>query len=255
MKDCVFIGIDQTGAVNSKGKPKKLPMAVLSFQNQEWQIETHFIRGLHAEEFKHLKNLKIIAVDSVLGLPHKVFPKNKTLRDLFKQALGFEFNKKAYGMEAAYQFFQTFLQNKIQNEFPTRVCEQLAKANSVFQKHPFQKNIGCGTFRIWKELGQNSDWFHLYPQDGDFSKLTKKPVIMEGYPSLIWKNLIQSNSRKTEALLKHLKQNKMNLLNTDIDADTADAIVLSLGAFEFYKNPKLVDRPHLKAEGWILSLD
>lgn len=253
MKDCVFIGIDQTGAVDSKGRPKKLPMASLSFQNQSWQIDTRFISGLHAEEFQSFKNLKIIAVDSVLGLPHKVFPKNKTLRDLLKLALQYEFNKKAYGMETAYQFFQTFLKSK--SEFPTRVCEQLAQANSVFQKHPFQKNIGCGTFRIWKELGKNADWFHLHPQDGEFSKLTGKPIVMEGYPSLVWKNLIQSNTRKTEVLLKYLKKNQIKLLNPDIDADTADAIVLSLAAFEFFKNPKLIDQPHLKTEGWILGLD
>lgn len=253
MKNCVFIGIDQTGAVNSKGRPKKLPIALLSFQKQSWQIDTRFISGLHTEEFSSFKNLKIIAVDSVLGLPHKVFPKNKTLRDLFKQALDFEFNKKAYGMETAFQFFQTFLKSK--NEFPTRICEQLAKANSVFQKHPFQKNIGCGTFRIWKELGQNLNWFHLYPQDGELSKLRSKPIIMEGYPSLIWKNLIQSNTRKTEVLLKYLKQNKIRILNPDIDADTADAIVLSLAAFEFFKNPMSIDQPHLKTEGWILGLD
>ena len=253
MKTSIFIGIDQTGAVDSKGRPKKLPMAVLSFQNQSWQIDTHFISGLHAKEFQNFKSLKIIAVDSVLGLPRKVFPKNKTFRDLFKQALDFEFNEKAYGMETAFQFFQTFLKSK--SEFPTRACEETAKANSVFQKHPFQKNIGCGTFRIWKELGQNSDWFHLFPQDGEFLKLKGKPVVMEGYPSLVWKNLLQSNTRKTEVLLKYLKQNKIRILNPDIDADMADAIVLSLAAFEFFKNPKLIDQPNLKTEGWILGLD
>ncbi len=253
MKDCVFIGIDQTGAVDSKGRPKKLPMAALIFQKQGWQIETSFIKGLHAEEFRNFKNLKIIAVDSVLGLPHKVFPKNKSMRDLFKQALDFEFNNKAFGMETAYQFFLTFLKNK--NEFPTRVCEQLAKANSVFQKHPFQKNIGCGTFRIWKELGQNTDWFHLYPQDEKFGELKSKPIIIEGYPSLVWKNLLQAKYRKTEVLLKHLKKSKIKISSPDIDADTADAIALSLAAFEFYKNPRIRDRPHLKTEGWILGLD
>lgn len=255
MKKCVFIGIDQTGAVDSKGRPKKLSAAVLSFQNQFWQIDTLSLDGISADEFKGFKNLRIIAVDSVFGLPHKVFPKNKTLKDLFKQALQFELNDKAFGLETAYQFFQTFLNVDAQTKFPVRECERLAQANSVFQKHPFQKNIGCGTFRIWKELGRDLDWFHLFPQDGHFPELKGKPVIMEGYPSLIWKNLIQSKTRKIDTLLNYLEENNIKISNPVISPDTADAIVLSLAAMEFFKDPIPRSTKNFKTEGWILGLD
>lgn len=242
----IFIGIDQTGAVDSKGRPKKLHVARLDNQH----IEVFKISRLTDLD---LKNEKIIVIDSVLGLPVSTFPKNKTIRDLFHDASSFQFNQKEFGMETAYQFFQKFLVNKA--DYPKRICEERAQANSVFQKHPFQKNIGCGTFRIWKELGISPDWFHLWPHDGEYKDLKSKPIIIEGYPSLVWKTLLKSPTRKTESLLKYLKMNQFTISHKSIDADIADAVVIALAAKQFHSKPQARDFQYLDREGWIMGLE
>jgi len=241
----IFIGIDQTGAVDTKGRPKKLHAARLN--------------GNHIEVFKvskltdlDLKDVKIIAIDSVLGLPVSAFPKSKSIRDLFQEAAKYQFKKKEFGMETAYQYFQRYLDKR--SDFPKRQCEELAQANSVFQKHPFQKNIGCGTFRIWKELGADPNWFYLWPHDDDYKNLKTKPVIIEGYPSLIWKKLIQSPTRKLENLINYLKVNKITVSEKNLDPDSADAVVLAIAAKQFHLKPQTRDFKNYEQEGWIMGL-
>lgn len=241
----IFIGIDQTGAVDLKGKPRKLPVARLDKNH----IEVFKISNLKELD---LKNVKIIAIDSVLGLPNSVFPKNKLIRDLFSEAKKFKHENKEFGMETAYQFFQKQL--KKQNQYPKRFCEELAQANSVFQKHPFQKNIGCGTFRIWKELGEDSKWFHLWPHDGQYHSLKSKPIIVEGYPSLVWRTLLNSPVRKTETLIQYLAKNKLKMNTNKIDNDTADAVVLALAAQKFHQKPQKIEFKNYQQEGWIMGL-
>ena len=241
----IFIGIDQTGAVDSKGKPKKLFIARLENNH----IEVFKISKLTDLD---LKNVRIIAIDSVLGLPVSTFPKNKSIRDLFKDAAQYQFNDKKFGMETAYQFFQKFLNKR--SDHPKRICEELAQANSVFQKHPFQKNIGCGSFRIWKELGVDSDWFHLWPHDDDYKNLKSKPVLIEGYPSHVWKNLLKSPNRKTDLLMQYLRKNSFSINQKNLDPDSADAVVLALAAKQFHLKPQAREFKYFEREGWIMGL-
>ena len=150
MKFDFIIGIDQTGATTAKGIPKPLTCSLIDNRKQQ-SPTNHFelkIKSLTKNEIYHLiKNqtdldlkaiarLKIlIVVDAVLGLPQsckiKMYQILTTVKD-------YEFNNKAYGAKTAYQFFNSFSEDQ---KKPGRTVEILTKANSVFNLHPFQKNI------------------------------------------------------------------------------------------------------------------
>ncbi len=120
----------------------------------------------------------------------------------------------------------------------------LTKANSVFNLHPFQKNIGCGTYRILKDLASDTTWYRIWSHHS----LTKKTkvVIAEGYPSYYWKSWLKNTRR----------QNKWGNYQFS-NQDSADSFILAYAGlmltqkkdFLKFKLPTKV-----KNEGWILGV-
>lgn len=272
MRFTVFVGIDQTGAANKSGKPKPLPAAIVTPVGRQLLLSVSSLKGLtkdSIDSFIEKENLELtrsgelaIVVDCVLGLPEEVFPKGETLFDLFRQANSYKFDGRGHGREVAFEFFKQFLEGREDDSLPKRQCEQLAKANSVFLLRPFQKNIGCGTFRIWKELGSKNKWFHLWPTE----RLSLVfPTLFEGYPSLIWKTVLGLKSRKPKELIEAaekklgieiaVSESTRSLIEKN--PNYADAAVLALGAYYLQECETLTDAtdiPDKAKEGWIVGL-
>jgi hypothetical protein len=283
-----FIGIDQTGASTAKGqRAKPLPCVLLYGHQKRWILETHnqddlplkllsfnqleIKRLLHSFSL-HEKKTALI-VDCVMGLPQATWPSGKSgspiLWELFTQAASCN----SYGRDAAEQFFSNLLRASGQKTIPVRECESKAKANSVFLARPYQKNIQCGTYRIWRDLGSEAQvsfdkqkWLQFYNFDS-FTD-TDQPWFFEGYPSLLWRDLLKARSRNTE----ELKDRAQQLVGTQIivsekswdllskNADYADAAVLAIGAFYLQNKNHLLQAPSktlselLAKEGWIMGL-
>ncbi|MFN8845294.1 MAG: hypothetical protein ACK5V3_04790 [Bdellovibrionales bacterium] len=241
-----FIGIDQTGAVDSKGNPKKLSAALIVCQgrSQKYHINLH-LASLKIENIKQLieglgypfklKNVSI-CVDSALGLPETYGFK---IRDLIQQAQNYTFENKPYGAMTAHSFFNSFRGEK---PIYFRKVEALVGANSVFKLKPFQKNIGCGTYRILKDLSYDSGWYTLWPFE---QKKSQKALICEGYPSYYWKNhfkLANRNLNEINQLWSGLKF---------INQDFADSFVL---AWIMMKKKNELGKKMNSNEGWILGV-
>jgi hypothetical protein len=259
-----FIGIDQTGAVDSKGNPKPLPTSLIIKTKNNYQINTNlYIKSLDKESILQLvkseENLSktFILVDSVLGLPLEDTI-NDQIKKIFKTASDFSFNNKRFGAEVAYQFFNSLLINKKSKNYPQRKIEIITKANSIFKLKPFQRNIGCGTFRVWKDLAKNTNWYNIWP----VNKLDKnKCIIAEGYPSYYWKNLVLAKRGDSKALLKFIETNlkvKVNFGdNKDFKTiDHMDSCILSLKAALASEKDFYLDESQkiLKKEGWIFGV-
>ncbi|MBO9668482.1 MAG: hypothetical protein J7501_16920 [Bdellovibrio sp.] len=201
----------------------------------------------------------MILLDSVLGLPREVFPKNKSLYDLMVRAHRFSQDGKKFGAKTADAFFAQFLENS-RSPTPRRECEVKANAVSVFQRIPFQRNIGVGTFRSWSELGSTQQkWFSLWPID-DADK--PGPWVFEAYPTHFWKTIIRSNKRDPSILKEVLSTQKHLKLHSSVfksltNPDMCDAIVLAYSGFVLHKRKKLFVQPRStspKKEGWILGI-
>ncbi|MFN8943679.1 MAG: hypothetical protein ACK5WZ_03550 [Pseudobdellovibrionaceae bacterium] len=265
-----YLGIDQTGAVQPNGLARPLRCS-LFFHQQIFlfsisrfsldEIDEGIIQILpkKIKDSYHRKFLFIL-LDSVLGLPRKIYKSaDENFFDYCKLARNFSFDDKFYGAVTANSFYLQFLDQTGNKEIPKRTCEVLTKANSVFKMTPFQKNISCGTYRILRELDdiKNIHFFHLQ-KNPNF----QKPMLAEGYPSLYWREFIQSRSRDLSYLKPWLKslQVKTNQSSAKLihDPDYADATVLALTpwlifqgftstnlAFEKFNDPQ---------EGWIFAL-
>jgi hypothetical protein len=242
-----FIGIDQTGAVDSKGNPKKLSASMIvcrgkirkyyiNLQISSLQLES--IKGLIEEKGYSFNSESVaICVDSALGLPEAY---QLEIRDLIKQSKKYNFENKSYGALTAYSFF-----NSLRGAKPVylRKVESQVGANSVFKLKPFQKNIGCGTYRILKDLSSNMNWYTLWPFE---SRNPKKVVICEGYPSYYWKtqfNLTNRNLSEINRLWPGMKF---------LSQDFADSFVL---AWVLMKNKNELNKKWNSFEGWILGVD
>lgn len=270
MRFNVFIGIDQTGATSKSGKPKPLPAAVVTSAGRQLVLSVSTLKSLtkdSIDSFLETENLELnrsgelaIAVDCALGLPEEVFPRGQTLFDLFRDANTYKYEGRAHGRKTADHFFKRFLEGT--DQFPRRQCEVMAKANSIFQLQPFQKNIGCGTFRIWKELGSKNKWFHLWP----IERLSLVfPTIFEGYPTLVWKKIFGLKKRSPRDLIEAAeKKIGMEIAVSEAtrellikDPNYADAAVLALGAYYLDQAEELTDTLDIPArtkEGWIMGL-
>lgn len=259
----LYIGIDQTGAVNSKGVPKKLPLCILNPKSKKNPFtfttianltHAHLLSALKMNESTMMSQKILICVDSALGLPSVL---NTTPQSLMAKARDYSWQAKPYGAQTAYHFFLSFLkpssnltspsatnkhaQNKV--HYPRRQVELLTKANSVFQLQPFQKNIGCGTYRVLKNLAQDQRWYSLWP----FEAPSRNIVIAEGYPSFFWNSLFQLKSRNLENI------KKLTGLNFK-DQDIADSFILAYGA-QFWDTVILdPPTPMAQKEGWILGV-
>lgn len=245
MKDLVFIGIDQTGAVNSKGVPHFLPVCVLRRSN----IEFFYLRSLSRKELDQTLKTSpdetiLVCVDCVLGLPLE-------LKISWRQALQLISLHEGYGMAIAKKFFAKLGSG----ERPRRRVEVLCNANSVFTEKPFQKNIQTGTFRIWKEVSLNPKDFYVPALER--AKAKNQIPLFEGYPSLSWRELFGTLNREPKCLTALMRSNFKDLRWTkkhqhmiDSDVNLADALVLALALRKNF-NSALKRKKH--PEGWILG--
>lgn len=284
----LILGVDQTGAVLGKSqRPKPLPVVLAVKEKKQWrfliqnQKRRLFLPSFDPDSIEallkacgfslSLKHLACI-VDCVFGLPLQSGPEIRRgsayLWDLFYQASDFSLSKKEFGREVAEKFFSQYLPKHSQ-KIPTRLCEEMSGSNSVFQVRPYQKNIQTGTFRIWKELGGlKKPWASIWPYDSlnKSHSLQDGPWLFEGYPSLLWRKVLQSKSRNP-LLLKNLTQktglkvavDHFKMLETA--PDHADAFVLALGGIALQAQEELWrpsshfhQEPRLVQEGWILGL-
>ena len=251
-----FIGIDQTGALDQKGKPKNLRACIYNRRNQK--LSFCFFEELNWDCIsKKLPDLTpkkevFILIDSVFGLPQNSQHDGLKIRDLFQMTKKYEFENKAFGLKTAHHFFKQF--RPPNSDYPKRKAEVQAEANSLFLLHPFQKNISCGTYRIWKELSYDQSWFHIWP----FEKQNKKTVyIAEGYPSYYWRKFFNLKTRNIDQLLlilpvalkKQIRQQKAHL-----SADSIDAFVLAYSAEKLLNYLKPAKKSMISIEGWILGV-
>lgn len=241
-----YVGVDQTGATLKSGQPKSLPISVIFSSGSKIVHQSGKIASLTKSQLNlflktHnllIKNKKtLVCVDAVLGLPLLI---DTPMRSIIQKSKLFEFNRKPYGALTAHAFFSSYLKEEV----PQRAVEKLVKANSVFALKPYQRNIGCGSYRIIKDLAENPNWYSIWP----FEKPARDFVIAEGYPSYLWKNLFGSKTRDLDFINSKLKMNFKNI-------DEADSFVLALGAAHFEEQIFLKTTPTLaKKEGWILGV-
>ena len=248
-----IIGIDQTGATTIQGIPKSLNCSLIDNRTPrhpknifELKVKSLtkneidlLIQNQTELDLKTIRKLKIlIVVDAVLGLPQTC---KKTINQVLSKAEHYHYENKAYGAKTAYNFFNSF---RTENEKPERSVEILTKANSVFNLHPFQKNIGCGTYRILKDLATDTTWYRIWSQQ-TITKKTKV-VIAEGYPSYYWKSWLKNTQRQNK-WKNHQFSNQ----------DSADSFILAYAGlmltqkndFFNFKQPA-----QIKNEGWILGV-
>ncbi len=297
-----FLGIDQTGARDSKGQPKPLPSCLI-FEDQihffylKTLSKSHIVQQITFLSSKKGKtkdkipvgpseshravNQIIICLDCVIGLP-------KSLGLKWRKAVNSTLSEPGYGRETARIFFERIL-NKTksiesslpsirpqsvkplnyqvnQAAFPRRECEIRLKANSVFQSHPFQKNIQTGTFRLWKELAQSPNDFYApavepSPKQSRSKKQgSDQPIpIFEGYPSHSWRIIFGVKARDPENLNKlmgthfpKLKWTKSHQTQVSRDSNLGDALVLALTLLKLQSElSKTINTK--SSEGFILS--
>ena len=93
-----FIGIDQTGAVDSNGKPKKLQACLFHKKLDQFSFFTIDQISWHQLALKLPSDVKkhevLILIDCVFGLPAQSFPWDKSFRDIIRMTKNFEFRKK-----------------------------------------------------------------------------------------------------------------------------------------------------------------
>lgn len=262
-KPNIYIGIDQTGALQSNGSVKALPCSIIRKTRSGLDATVNIsLKNLDLEsvsEFINYKDLHrtLIIVDSVLGIPYR-HTTNKPLRTLFKEASKFKFDNKSFGAQTAHKFFNTIVRNQKFQGIPTRQAETIANANSIFRLKPFQRNIGCGTFRIWKNLSADQNWYSLWPAE---KYVQNTCTIAEGYPSLLWKTFIRSKRGEHSTLIDFAKKNncKIKFSNTFRNfksTDDMDSFVLALfAALNTHLIYKINSLPSvISKEGWIFGL-
>jgi hypothetical protein len=247
VENIIFLGIDQTGAVNKRGIPKPLPACLI--RNQK--VEFFYLDKLSKEQIefktKKSKNEKIIiCIDCVLGLPVETGKSWRNALKIIKK-------QNHYGMEAAQKFFFDLGKGKIHR----RKIEILCNANSVFKTKPFQKNIQTGTFRIWKDISDNEDSFYV-PALEQRSFKNQIPLF-EGYPTLSWQLVFKSRIRRPELLPEFIKKNKIPVnwdhkLQSSVqkDINLADALALAL-TLKLYNSKTISNKKD--PEGTILGTD
>lgn len=260
-----ILGVDQCGAVNSAKQPKPMKAVLFERKKMLWQFSAIELKSLSRESLLRL-NVDAIVLDSVIGLPHDVWPIKKKsaggVWNLFQKAA----EAPAYGRVAGENFFKSFLKEKM--DTPSRVCEKIANANSIFTTRPFQKNIQTGSFRSWRDLGKEKKFLNLWPFETRSSFNSSKPWIFEGYPSWVWKHLLETTKRSSENLkkiiatkskvqIKPAKPNQWSLIERN--QDSADAFVLGFLLIHMLHGKSLELFPKLPVfvleyEGWILGV-
>ena len=292
----LYFGIDQTGAAKHGGlRAKPLPCAVLQvLPDNEIVLHLHSsVDGskLNLESFNQscLQNVLTqcglngdllmrdrtgIFLDCVFGLPSATWPGGPGLQSLWNLFSGAHSFPGGYGLQPAANYFARILARSAvdisetaNKKYPVRNCEILANANSVFRTHPFQKNIQCGTYRIWRDLGATAHpWINIRHFTPSRAVSADLPWLFESYPSLFWRTLFGQRTRNLQNLreavttaLPNLRLNKIDWALLAHDPDIADAAVLALGGYLLASRGALSQRradrrAWLAREGWIVGL-
>lgn len=242
----LFIGIDQTGAIDSKGRPKKLPVCAIHKRkvilNQTLPALTqeglkNFIHNHLGFSIEDVKTL--ICVDAVLTLPKDLAISHQ---QILKKIKKHSFQNKHYGAICAHHFFNSLSSN---NKNHLRLIEEILGANSVFNLKPYQRNVGCGSYRILKDLSNNPGWYQLWP----IEKNNKPITICEGYPSYYWQNFYALPKRHLDSIKK---MTQMDFKNQDF----ADSYILALAAQKLSHQVTKAKLPQVsEIEGWVLGVD
>ncbi len=270
----VFIGIDQTGAALQKGvRAKPLPLAAIDEDEGSLRLTTAWIPSFTFEALQKALPMPInscetaILIDCVFGLEEKVWRGLDTnIWSLFREAASDTAVRRGFGLAPAAEFFDELLRrSRVGDSFPVRRCERIAKANSVFRTRPYQKNIQCGTYRIWRDLGSSAKhWAQIRYFTPQQEVSSEKPWLFEAYPSLFWREILGLRTRKSSALANALKEvlpqlaiSESQLTSVLKSPDLADAVVLAVGGFMlrdrlFTGSPSRTGWLH--REGWIIGL-
>lgn len=236
----VAIGIDQTGAQRSPTRAKPLAAAIL------WASR----RGLHLRASRDLECVQIaaieawslklcdqklesacIGIDSVLGLPHEC---DTSFKKLFAQVKLFQPSAAKFGALTAAEFYSSFLPKTV-STWPRRQAEIIARANSVFALKPYQRNIGCGSYRTLHDIAHDHRFEQeaaIWPFVPTAALLKNKPrfVFSECYPSHTWRTVIGAGTRAQAPLQRFLKTLCIEAEFDIDDADICDAVVGALAA-------------------------
>lgn len=243
-----WVGIDQTGALDKSGRPKKLPACSI---NSVGQIQFFYLEQLSKVSFfNNIKDYSTadikIAVDCVLGLPIDL---NLDWSAVINQII----QTQGYGKKVAQEFYTQLAQGLIYK----RQAEILLKAQSVFQDKPFQRNIQTGTFRLWKEYAKSRSDFYIPSLER--AQSSQQIPLYEGYPTLAWKILFKVKKREPQNLvnLLNLSSYELRIDNNQEkqilnDFNLADAFVLAL-LLKTTDPKKLPQNP--SKEGHILGAD
>lgn len=271
-----FLGVDQTGAARAGGQkaaPLKAFVIRRSQDTQVWKGEPLFLESLSRkvidQHFGVNSQLAMI-VDSVLGLPHACWPRGKkvTSQSLWKLFRETQVSK-GFGRSYSETHFLGILKRQNLGSIPSRLCEEIVQANSLFRTRPFQRNIQTGTFRIWRDLSAHeiNPWCYFWPYDLEKRDCKDLPWIFEGYPSWLWKNLffckIRSPSKLNEIFAHRVVLKKSDLNRVQSDSDFADAAILAYSGLLLQESNRLLAKlsvnPKIKRrmirEGWLLGLD
>ncbi|NDD92441.1 hypothetical protein EBZ37_10185, partial [bacterium] len=197
-----FIGIDQTGAIlpGSHGaRTRPLAWAIVHLRDKRLhlQIPDKRLKAFDLQEIEKSAGdtgYTATLVDCVLGLPHEGPPWSLAMRRISRLP-------PIFGRRPAEVFFSSLLDPA--RTIPSRLCEEIAQANSVFRSRPFQKNIQTGTFRIWMDMSRDprkAEWL-IWP----FTQNQGQFTLFEGYPSLLWRTLAQQKTRAPEKLAAWLR--------------------------------------------------
>lgn len=281
MKFRCFVGIDQTGACDSKGRPRALPVTVLFRETpRRWTLvasdhegkmlelpalRLDAIRKLLAQARAPEGDLAIV-IDCVLGLPDGVVaPTGGTPGDALWGLVARAKEAAGFGRAPAETFFGGLLAAGA--GYPRRRCEVAAGSNSVFQARPYQKNIQTGTYRFWKEMAQADRWANVWPFDSADTGKKGAPWLFEGYPSYLWRTLWGLPTRQPEkiaslpAALSAIEVRTRDWARLGNEPDHADSAVLALGALALQEEGRLFSpfegfaavRERL-TEGWIVGV-
>ena len=188
-----IVGIDQTGALDSRGRFRPLYSVTLRL-DARGSILSHvieFLPNLDLSRWRNSPCRTLILVDAVLGLPELLWQKKEKIRDLFSLTKGLT----QFGMKGGEAFFSNLYQERSGKKLaaqlsPTefRKCDLIHGAHSLFRSKPYQRNVQTGTLRVWHELSrQNLDDVAIWP----FDRVTRDAqlVLVEGYPT-IFKNQV-----------------------------------------------------------------
>ena len=258
----IFIGVDQTGAIDVRRgaqaknslhqsvKAKPLPCCWITGQVVEFgELADFNLRSLQETLGFSLKAVRIqIAIDAVLGLPRS---HPKAWRTAIHEAGAVE----GLGRAVAEAFFSDLARELPVGDEGLRTVDRKVGAMSVFQSKPYQRNVQTGTFRVWRDLGRDPHWFFVPELESKSSGIP----IFEAYPSYSWFQILGMRRRSPDLLSKWLKsESNLGLQWTsehkrlvEKSADHADAFVIALALL--LRNGEIAGARR-NNEGWILGV-